>query len=171
GHSFLDLQVNSTTGNMTGQFYVRNSQTGQLQLSGLISGWPIGMAGMKPGETRVMVLPSDLGYGTQGSGQSIPPNSTLIFVVTARKSVVNQFVGNRAAAQMLGNLYLATGTGGILGSGIGFNEKTPSVADGTFIGAITANSTVNQFTQFFAVQPNDLLYPGILPLPLPNLPP
>lgn len=33
------------------------------------------------GEKRVLTIPSDLGYGDQGSGQTIPPRATLIFDV------------------------------------------------------------------------------------------
>jgi peptidylprolyl isomerase len=47
----------------------------------VIPGWDKGLVGMKVGGHRRLTIPSELGYGTQGAGSSIPPNSTLIFEV------------------------------------------------------------------------------------------
>jgi FKBP-type peptidyl-prolyl cis-trans isomerase len=46
----------------------------------LIPGFDQGVLGMREGGRREIVVPSDLGYGSQGTGP-IPPNSTLVFVV------------------------------------------------------------------------------------------
>jgi FKBP-type peptidyl-prolyl cis-trans isomerase FkpA len=47
----------------------------------VIAGWDEGVQGMKVNGTRLLVIPSELGYGATGAGSSIPPNSTLIFEV------------------------------------------------------------------------------------------
>ena len=49
-------------------------------LDGLIQGWQEGLPGMQVGGQRLLVIPSELGYGEQGT-QGIPPNETLVFVV------------------------------------------------------------------------------------------
>lgn len=47
----------------------------------VIRGWDDGVAGMRVGGKRTLMIPSDYGYGSSGAGGVIPPNASLVFDV------------------------------------------------------------------------------------------
>jgi peptidylprolyl isomerase len=57
-----------------------SGQPTSLPLSGTIKGWQEGLAGMKVGGRRELIIPPSLAYGASGSGK-VPANATLVFVI------------------------------------------------------------------------------------------
>jgi hypothetical protein len=94
----------------------------------VIQGWDEGLQGIKKGETRILVVPPTLAYGSAGQG-NIPPNATLIFVVKALAIAEPKLV--------------------LRGSGnkvIAFNDSTPSTDDGTDFGVLGTSTTSVEHT-------------------------
>ena len=85
----------SVTVHYTGWLYENNTQGSKFDSSRdrrdpfvfslgagmVIKGWDEGVAGMKTGGARTLIIPAALGYGARGAGGVIPPNATLKFDV------------------------------------------------------------------------------------------
>jgi peptidylprolyl isomerase len=74
--------VSFTTGEEFDSSWSRNDPF-RFPLGGgrVIAGWDKGVAGMKVGGRRKLVIPPHLAYGDRGAGAAIKPGETLIFVV------------------------------------------------------------------------------------------
>lgn len=65
-----------------GKIFETSKDTGEpvtFALDQVIPGWTQGLPGMKVGGTRRLLIPASMAYGEQGSGETIPPNSDLVF--------------------------------------------------------------------------------------------
>ncbi|HZT07196.1 MAG TPA: FKBP-type peptidyl-prolyl cis-trans isomerase [Chloroflexota bacterium] len=80
------VDVNYTGWLENGQMFDTSQKRGtpfefRLGAGQVIKGWDEGVATMKVGGKRRLIIPPDLAYGDKGGGSAIPPNATLIFDV------------------------------------------------------------------------------------------
>jgi FKBP-type peptidyl-prolyl cis-trans isomerase FkpA len=95
GNGAVALKGHSVTVHYTGWLYNNEVQGAKFDSSKdrndpfvfhlgagmVIRGWDEGVAGMKVGGARTLIIPAALGYGARGAGGVIPPNATLKFDV------------------------------------------------------------------------------------------
>jgi len=103
----------------------------ELGVGAVIQGWDQGLLGMKIGESRTLIIPASLAYGSQGAG-SIPGNATLIFNTTLLNIISAQ--GN-----VSGNWVAVTD-----------GNNTPSTTNATDFGTVTSTSA-SPITHTFAI--------------------
>ncbi|HEX4270396.1 MAG TPA: FKBP-type peptidyl-prolyl cis-trans isomerase [Rhizomicrobium sp.] len=72
---------------ITGKVFdqTKEGEPAQFPAGGLIPGWVEALKLMKTGDTWELVIPSELGYGSDGAGDAIPPDQTLVFTMTLVK--------------------------------------------------------------------------------------
>jgi peptidylprolyl isomerase len=73
--------VHVTNGQEFDSSWSRGGRPTSFPLSGVIAGFRDGIAGMREGGRRVLVVPPDMGYGSRGAPPAVGPNETLVFVV------------------------------------------------------------------------------------------
>ena len=83
-----DTVILHYTGMLTNGVKVDSSRDGKpfsfkLGAGQVIDGWDEGIAKLRVGDHAILVIPSNLGYGSKGAGDVIPPDSKLIFVIEA----------------------------------------------------------------------------------------
>jgi hypothetical protein len=108
----------------------------ELGVGQVIPGWDQGLVGMKIGESRTLIIPASLAYGSQGQG-SVPPNATLIFETTLLNIISAQ--GNSAPPNMNAN-WVAVPDG----------DSNPSSTNATSFGTVTSLSA-SPITHTFAI--------------------
>ena len=81
-----DADATQPEGGRAGSKFDSSKDRGQpfdfpLGAGHVISGWDQGVAGMRVGGKRRLLIPASLGYGSRGAGGVIPPDATLLFEV------------------------------------------------------------------------------------------
>ncbi len=121
----LDLEV--ANGTITGT--ILNAGTGATLITGLITA----LQGVQIGQTRSVVVPADLGYGSNPADQpaGVPPNSTILFTMTVRPPTLAVFGTPDFPVRIFSG------------------DTTPTDADSTNLGTIPAGDTTSQLASTF----------------------
>ena len=103
----------------------------ELGASEVIEGWDQGVAGMRVGGTRQLIIPPELAYGETGSGALIPPNAELTFVIELLDLRSADGDGGDTSQELeITDIEVGTGAEAVDGSEIVVNY-TGTLADGT----------------------------------------
>ena len=87
-----DVKVHYEGKLVSGQIFDSSYDKGApavMNLAGLIPAWTEALQKMKPGDTWMLYVPPELGYGENGAGGVIPPNAVLIFKIELIDSLPN----------------------------------------------------------------------------------
>ncbi len=84
-HVTVNYRGTLANGTLFDQSYGKSPFDFDLGGGQVIKGWDDGVAGMRVGGKRKLIVPAKLGYGAAGAGGVIPPNATLIFEVELLK--------------------------------------------------------------------------------------
>ena len=128
-------------GKLTNELIFDQGENASFNLSSLIEGWGIGLQEIGEGGKCILIIPSEVGYGSAGAGNGvIPPNSPLVFEIDLIEvgSSADKFVEeNNLSTQLL------TGGVHIIITDIGDEDKKPninSVINVTYEGRLTDGS-------------------------------
>jgi len=127
-----------------------------LGQTSLIQGFTEGLMGMQAGETRVLLIPSALGYGPSGSSPTIPPNANLYFILQAI-SVRQTELGVTGA----NSTPIASGAAPSVAAGTDFGDvrvsttSSPASIQLSAIGSIPPTTTRDPFIVLGGADPGD----------------
>jgi hypothetical protein len=130
-----------------------------LGIGSVIKGWDEGVKGMRPGETRVLNIPASLGYGATGQG-SIPPNSTLVFIVRliSFDTQLLAYGGANFGTKLTSGAPASTGIGSAFASRtVGSTSAAISIGLGASDQSFPLQLTTNPFVQIAGANPNDFI--------------
>jgi FKBP-type peptidyl-prolyl cis-trans isomerase len=130
-----------------------------LGIGSVIQGWDQGVKGMKPGEIRVLNIPSSLGYGATGQG-SIPPNATLVFIVKliSFDTQLQVFGGTNFGTKFASGAAASTAVGTAFASRtVGTSSAAISIGLGAADQSFPLQLTTNPFVQIAGANPNDFI--------------
>lgn len=126
------LEMNYTGYLLDGKKFDSSLNTGRTpfqftsEIGQVITGWQQGLAGTKVGDKKTLFIPASMGYGSAGSGTSIPGNATLIFETETLR------IGDPSVKITGNNKTISDG------------DSTPRTEDNTDFGSVAKGKTVTK---------------------------